>query len=167
MGVRGVYTVEFHNITANAADGNFDFFELDPAADKPVEIMGIFIANSSDFGDAQEEILQWSIVRFNAGTFSSGGEASTTPRALDPSDGAASFSADAFNSNGSVASTSGGTSVVLHSDAFNVRVGLQIVFPPDMRPKCDGAANSAMVVRCDSTVADDIVLSGTLYVREL
>lgn len=163
---RGVYTVSFANVTANNADGNFDFFEIDPAADKPVELIAIFIGNSSDFGDAQEEILQWSIRRFSGGTFTSGGELSTTAVALDPSDGAASGAYEAFNSNGSVASTSG-TAVIIHQDAFNVRTGLQVIFPPEMRPKCDGASNSAMVVRCDSTVADDIVLSGTIYVREL
>lgn len=161
-----VYTVVFANVTANNADGNFDFFEIDPAAEKPCEIMAIFIGNSSEVGDAQEEMLQWSIRRWSGGTFTSGGELSTTPRPLDPNDPAAGFAADAFNSNGTVASSSG-TENILHQDAFNVRSGLQIVFPPDMRPRVDGAANSAMVVRCDSTVADDVTLSGTLYVREL
>lgn len=163
---RGVYTVMFQAITANNADGNHDWFEIDPAADKPIEIIGVFLGQSSDFGDAQEEILRWSIVYMSGGTFTSGGEVSTTARLCDPSDGAASGAYEAFNSNGTVATTSG-TSVIRHADSFNVRTGLQVIFPPEMRHKCDGAANSAMLVRNDSTVADDIVFDGVMYVREL
>lgn len=165
-GARGVYTVSFQAITANNADGNFDFFEIDPAADKPVEILGLFIGNSSDFGDAQEEILRYSLVYMSGGTFTSGGEASTTARPTDPTDGAASGAYESLNSNGTVATTTG-TSVIRHADAFNVRTGLQIIFPPEMRHKCDGTAQSAMLVRCDSTVADDITFDGCMYVREI
>ena len=165
-GARGVYTVSFQNITANNADGNHDWFEIDPAADKPVEIIGLFLGQSSDFGDSQEEILRTSIVYMSGGTFTSGGEVSTTPRPTDPSDGAASGAYEAFNSNGTAASTSG-TSVIRHADSFNVRSGLQYILPPDLRHKCDGAAQSALLVRNDSTVADDIVFDGCVYVREI
>lgn len=164
--MRGVYTVQFNNVTANAADTDFDFFEIDAAADKPVEIVAIRLDNVSEVGDAAEEMLRLAILRFSGGTFTSGGELSTTPVATDPSDGAASFAAEAFNSNGSAASSSG-TTVRPMSGAFNVRTGETFVFPPEMRVKLDGTAQSAAVVRCESTVADDTVLSGTLWVREL
>jgi hypothetical protein len=163
---RGVYTVSFQAITANNADGNHDWFEIDPAADKPVEICGLFIGNSSDFADAQAENLRYSIVYMSGGTFTSGGEVSTTARPIDPADGAASGAYEAFNSNGTAASTSG-TSVIRHADSFNVATGLQVIWPPEFRHKVDGAANSAMLVRNDSTVADDIVFDGVMYVREL
>lgn len=163
---RGIYTVSFQAITANNADGNHDWFEIDPAADKPIEVCGLFLGNSSDFGDAQDENLRYSIVYMSGGTFTSGGELSTTPRPLDPSDGAASGAYEAFNSNGTIA-TSTGTTVIRHADAFNVRGGLQVMFPPELRQKCDGAAQSAMLIRNDSTVNDDIVFDGVMYVREL
>jgi hypothetical protein len=164
--IRGIYTVSFQNITANNADGNHDWFEIDPAADKPVEVLAIFLGNSSDFGDAQEEILRTSFVYMSGGTFTSGGEASTTARPLDPQDGAASAAYESFNSNGTVATTTG-TSVIRHADAFNVRTGLQYIFLPEMRHKCDSAAQSALLIRNDSTVADDITFDGCMYVREL
>jgi hypothetical protein len=163
---RGVYSVMFQSITANNADGNHDWFEIDPAADKPVEICGIFLGNSSDFGDAQAENLRVSILYMSGGTFTSGGEVSTTARPTDPSDGAATAAYEAFNSVGTVATTTG-TTVVRHAEAFNVQVGYQVIFPPEFRPKCDGAAQSAMLVRNESTVADDIVFDGCMYVREL
>jgi hypothetical protein len=164
--VRGVYTVEFNNITVQAADGDFDFFEIDPALEEPVEIVGIFIGQSSEVGDAQEEQIRWAILRYVGGTFTSGGEVSTTPRPVDPAGEAASGAYEACNSNGGVASSSG-TTHRLHSDTFNVRTGLQLIFPPEMRPRVDGAAQSAMVVRCESTLTDDVTFSGTLYVREV
>lgn len=164
--MRGLYTIEFTNKAATAAMADFDFFEIDPAADKPVEIVAIFIGQETNEGDANEDFARWAILRFSGGTFTSGGEVATTPRPLDPSDGAASGTYEAFNANGGVA-TSTGTTVRIHSDTFNIRTGLQIIFPPDMRPKCDGAANSAMVIRCESTLDATTNFSGTLYVREL
>jgi hypothetical protein len=163
---RGLYTVEFTNKAATAAMADFDFFEFDPATEKPIELVALFIGQETQEGDANEDWVRWAILRFSGATFTSGGEAATTPRPLDPSDGAASFGADAFNANGTVATTSG-TTVRMHSDTFNVRTGLQVIFPPEMRHKCDGAAHSAMVVRCESTLDATTNFSGTAYVREL
>ena len=156
---RGIYTVSFDQQSFTAANGDYDFFELTPADDKPLEIVAIFIGNKTEVGDAQEEMVAWSVVRGNATT---GNGTSTTPRPLDPSDGAASFTAE------TVASTpaSTGSPVNLHVDTFNIRTGLQIIFPPDMRPKVS-QADTLLCVRLLTALADDATLSGTLYVREL
>lgn len=162
--MRGVYTVAFDQQSFTNANGDYDFFEIDPAADKPVEIVGIFIENKSEIGDAQEEMVAWSIERFSGATFSGGNGTAATPRPLDPSDGAASFAAEVV---AATIATTTGTKVTLHAGCFNIRTGLQFIFPPDMRPKCDGAAHSALVIRLLTALADDATLSGTLYVREL
>jgi len=163
---RGVYSVEFTNKAATAAMADFDFFEIDPAADKPVEIVGLFIGQETAESDANEDFVRLAILRFSGGTFTSGGEAAATEQPLDPSDGAASFASESFNANGGVATTSG-TTARIHSDTFNVRTGYQVIFPPEMRPKCDSTAQSALVVRCESTLDATTNFSGTLYVREL
>ncbi len=160
----GVYTVEFTNKAATAAMADFDFFEIDPAS-KSVEIVGIFIGQETQEGDANEDWVRWAILRWSGGTFTSGGEVSTTPRPTVPGDNAALGAYEAFNANGGVASSSG-TLNRLHSDTFNVRSGLGIWFPDLARPTCDAAANSAMVVRCESTLDATTNFSGTLYVRE-
>lgn len=162
--MRGVYTVSFFEQTIAATSGDYDLFEIDPAADKPVEIVAIYIGNKSEIGDAQEEMVSWSITYMAGGTFSSGNGTSTTPQKLDPADGAAS---GAYETVGATVATTTGTTYQIHQDTFNIRVGLQIIFPELMRPKCDGAANSAMLVRLRTALADDAVISGTLYVREL
>jgi hypothetical protein len=156
---RGVYTVSFDQQTIAAASGDYDLFEIVPADDKPVEIVALSLGNKSEVGDAQDEMLAYSIVRGN--TTSSNGTA-TTPQLLDPSDPAASFTAETVGSTPATA----GTSVTLLSDTFNVRAGLMLVLPAEMRPKVS-QANTGMYVRLTTAVVDDLTLSGTLWVREL
>jgi len=164
--MKGVYTVEFTNKAATAAMADFDFFEIVPAAGKKVEILALYIGQETAESDANEDFVRLAILRWSGGTFTSGGEVSTTATKTDPQDQAASAAYEAFNANGGVA-TSTGTLTRVHSDTFNVRTGYQIVWPPEMRPQVEGVAQSAMVVRCESTLDATSNFSGTMYVREL
>jgi hypothetical protein len=152
-----IYTVSFDQQTIANASGDYDFFELDAAAEKPIRIVALFLGNKSEVGDAQEEMVAWSIVRGNTTT---GNGTSATPRPLNPDDVAAGFTAE------TVASTpaSAGTAVNLHVDTFNIRTGLQVIFPPDMRPQTSGA--NLLCVRLLTALADDATMSGTVYVEE-
>jgi hypothetical protein len=156
---KGVYTVVFDQQTIAAASGDYDLFELVPADDKPIEIVALLLGNKSEIGDAQDEMLAISIVRGN--TTSSNGSA-TTPQLLDPNDNAASFTAEVI---GATIAT-GGTSVTLVCDTFNVRSGEPLILPELMRPKAS-QANTAIYVRLTTAAADDLTLSGTIWVREL
>lgn len=156
---RGCYTVSFSEQTIASASGDYDLWELVPADDKPIEIVAMTLGNKSEVGDAQDEMLSINIVRGNTAT---GNGTTTTPQLLDPSDPAASFGAETVGS--TPANT--GTSVTLVADTFNVRAGGQWVFPELMRPKVS-QANTGMYVRLTSAAADDLTLSGTLWVREL
>lgn len=155
---RGCYTVSFSEQTVASASGDYDLWELDAAAEKPIEIVAMTLGNKSEVGDAQDEMLSINIVRGNTTT---GNGTSTTPRPLDASDGAASFTAETVGST----PASAGTGVTLVADTFNVRAGGQWVFPEIMRPKTQGA--DLLCVRLTSAAADDLTLSGTLWVREL
>lgn len=155
---RGVYTVSFDQQTIAAASGDYDFFELDAATDKPVEIVAIDIGNKSEVGDAQEEMVAYSIVRGNTTT---GNGTATTPRPLDASDGAASFTAKVVSST----PASVGSPVNLFVSTFNIRAGLQYIFPEAMRPKTQGA--DLLCIRMLTALADDATISGTVWVREL
>lgn len=155
---RGVYTVVFQAQTIAAASGDYDLFELDAAAGKPVEIVALKLGNKSEVSDAQEEMLEYAIVRGNTTT---GNGTATTPRPLDPSDGAASFTAKTVSST----PASVGTPLTLVADTFNIRAGLPEIYPEIMRPKT--AEADLLCVRLITAVADDVTLSGTLWVREL
>lgn len=155
---RGVYTVSFDQQTIASASGDYDFFELDAATDKPIEIVAVDLSNKSEIGDAQEEMVAYSIVRGNTTT---GNGSVTTARPLDASDGAASFTAKVVSST----PASAGTAVNLQVGTFNIRAGLQYIFPPEMRPKTQGA--DLLCVRLLTALADDATMSGTVWVREL
>ena len=54
------YAVQFEGTTVSAA---VDFFEVFPAANKPIRVLGLMLSQSSDTGDSQEEILRLRIMR--------------------------------------------------------------------------------------------------------
>lgn len=157
--MRGVYTVSFDQQAIAAASGDYDFFEIIPAANKPLEIVAISIGNKSEVGDAQDEMVAYSIVRGNTTT---GNGTSATPGLTDSDDPAASFTAKTVSSTPAV--TAG---VMLLADTFNIRAGLNLVFPELMRFRAS-AADTRMCVRMPGAgLADDAVFSGTLWVREI
>lgn len=156
---RGVYTVVFDQQTVAAASGDYDFFELTPADDKPIEIVALKLANKSELGDAQEEMVAYSVVRGNTTT---GNGTTTTPRPLDPSDGAASFTAKVVSST----PASAGTAITSVADTFNIRAGLSEIYPEIMRTKAS-QADGTLCIRLLTALADDATMSGTVWVREL
>ncbi len=151
-----VYSVIFSAVAVTAAQ---DLFELTPADDKPIEIVGIELGQSSDAGDAQDEILQLSIIR--GFTTSGSGGTAATPSPMLPNDGSAGFTAEVNNT--TVANT--GTTNTLYTGAWNVRAGYINWFPEGCRPSAT-QGNTTIVVR-QTAPADSITMSGTLYVREL
>lgn len=157
---RGMYTVTFTAQSFTTANGDYDFVELTPADDRPIELCGWDISVKSEVGDTQEEFLDVTIVTDNATT---GNGTSTTPRPLDPRDGAAGFTAEVVSS--TPAST--GTEILVYATNVPVRGGTGLVLIPEQfRPKVD-QADVMMCVRLETALADDATLSGTFFVREL
>ena len=152
-----MYTVEFEGVAVTAAQ---DFFEINPATDSPCLVHACYLSQSSDTGDAAEELLRVKIIRGNATTGSGG--STPTPIALDSTDGAAGFGAEANNTT----EASAGSEVDLHSEAFNIRTGLAYIPTPECRPRVD-AGDGLLVVRLMAAPADSLTMSGTLYVEEL
>src|SRR4051812_5420485 len=107
-----MYTVSTAGVSASAAQ---DLIEITPADDKPIVIHAVYLSQTSDFGDAQDEVLRWEIIR----GFTASGSAGTapTPRPSNRSDAAAAFTAEMNNT--TVATT--GTTNTLHEDGWNVR----------------------------------------------
>lgn len=149
-----IYTCSFTGIAVTTA---VDAWILTPADDKPIEIIGLFWGQSSDAGDAQDEMLGYRVIR---GFTSAGTGTSTTPRPLNRSDAASGFTCV---TNASASTT--GTTNDLHADAFNVRAGEKLWLPEG----CEWQAtqgDTTLVVRLIGAPADSLTMSGTLYVRE-
>lgn len=156
MTIGRIYSITFSAVGVSAAQ---DLFEIAPADDKPVEILGIELGQTSDSGDAQDEQLQLTFVRGHS-TSGSGGS-SATPRPLRPNDGAAGMTAEVNNT--TIASS--GTGVVLFATAWNVRAGYYRPFAEHERMVCSQAEGT--IVARSTAPADSLTMSGTLWVREL
>lgn len=151
-----IYAVTFSAVAVSAAQ---DLFEITPADDKPIEIVGIELGQTSDAGDSLDALAQISIIR--GFTASGSGGSAPTPAPLSPNDAAAGFTAEVNNT--TLANT--GTTTTLHTGAWNVRAGYINWFPEGMRPMAS-QANTTIVVR-QTAPTSAITMSGTLYVREL
>lgn len=151
-----VYAVTF---TATAVTAAVDLFELSPADDRPIRLLGLFLGQTTELGDAAEEQLELRIIRGH--TTSGSGGSSATPAPLSPADAAAGFAAEVLNTT----LASAGTGAVLWADSWNVRAGYPLIFTPEMQPQAS-QANTTIVVRLASTPADSITIVGTLIVEE-
>ena len=155
------YTVPFENVAVGTAAQ--DLFELSPADDKPIAIMGLMLDNvgvAADAADAQEELIRLSFIR--GFTASGSGGSTVTPVPLAPADTAAGFTAEANNT--TVANT--GTGTVVLAFGWNIRVPLREFWPEECWIKAN-QSNTTLCVRSGSTLTDAITMSGTLYVAEL
>jgi hypothetical protein len=151
------YSLSFSAVSVSAAQ---DLFELVAATGKPIAIHEIRIGQTSDAGDAQDEMLQVSLIRGHA-TSGSGGTGSLTPASLNANDSACGIT-DAEINNTTVAST--GTPVTVLTDAFNVRSGWLYMPTPECRPII--AAGTRFNVRITAP-ADAVTMSGTVTFEEL
>lgn len=158
-----VYTVQFDNLPITTAA---DFFELNPAADKPIRLLAVDIGQTNRTGDANEDMVRWSVSRFSGATITSGSGGTTpTPTPLNPADAAAGFTAEAANT---TAATTSGSNFVVHVSTFNTRVGLLWVPPPECLVQCiDNGGNAMLLVRLLEAPSASTTFSGCAYVEEL
>lgn len=156
-----VYTVP-HSGTLTNTGGDADLFELTPADDKPIRLRGLVLAQTSEVGDTAEEGLRLSIIHLGA-TVTSGNGSAVTPVPVDPSDAAAGFTAEA---NGATVATTSGTATTVEEAAWNIRISPLERWWPDERFAPMARQGAVLVVRCQTTVADDISIAITAYVEE-
>ena len=152
-----VYSISFENV---AITEDQDLFEISPADDKPVRLLGLFLSQSTETGDAAEEMMRIKIIRGHT-TSGSGGSA-FTPVPINPSSPAAGFAAEINNN--TIASS--GTAVDLHAEAFNVRSGLAMWWTPETAPMAR-QSDTTIVIRLMANPADSVTTNGTLYVEEM
>lgn len=150
-----IYTVVFSAVTVSVTQ---DVLEITPADDKPCDLIGIFLSQHSDFGDAQDEVIQLSVIR--GFTSSGSGGSAPTPRPIDRNGAAAGFTAEVNNT--TPATT--GTTHTLHVDGWNVRAGYGLWFPEGCAPNCT-QADTTMVVRITAPV-DALTANGTFFIEE-
>lgn len=143
-----------------AVSAAVDLFEITAAATGIVGLTGLQIGQSSDAGDAEDELLQIIISRV-VGAFTSGsGGASVTPAPLDQEGAAASSTCEAKNTT----QITGGTATVMFNDSFNVRAGY--LWVPTPQQIIIASPTDAIVVAL-SAPADALTLAATATIEEL
>lgn len=144
-----IYTAQFNGVAVTAQQ---DLFEITAGTNGGVLIHEIFLSQSTEVGDAQEEGLQI-FLRQGATVAGSGGTSPTkVPRDVDDAASAATVTAN----NTTRANT--GTIVTHLAPVWNVRVPLQLLFTPETRPFAKGARR--LTVELATTPADSITMSG-------
>jgi hypothetical protein len=153
-----IFTATFSAIAVSAAQ---DAFELITPATSRIEICEIFLGQYSDAGDAAAEMLSVQIVRGH--TVVGSGGAAVTPANFEPWSRAAVTTVNRNNTT----IASGGSAVVLHSEAFNVQGGW--LYKPlktevdNERPKIE--ISTITVIRITAP-ADAVTMNGTIKWRE-
>lgn len=148
--------------TVTAAGADTDWFELTPADDKPIKLRGILISQLSEVGDAAEEALRFSVIRLPA-TVTSGNGTAATPAPMDSADVAAGFTAEV---NGTTVATTSGTAVILMEFAWNERNSPYEWWAPDPAFAVKVKQGEALVLRQQTTLADDMTACATVWVEE-
>lgn len=151
----GVFRVPF----AYTGNANVDLCELNAAAGKPLVILGFDIGQTSDVGDAAEEIILLAL-KTGATTSGTGGSAST-PVNTDTSGGAASMTAEQANTT----KASGGT-IVSHGNGWhwNVRMPLQVRFTQEEQILLAASGRATLEL---PVAADSLTIAGQLIVQEI
>ena len=152
-----IYTI---NLSPTAITVAADLVEISPADDLPVLIHGFRVWQTTDTGDAAEELITLSWIRGYT-TSGSGGSAGTAV-AKNHRDAAAGFACEVGNT---TAATTG-TAVTAYSTGWNVRAPLEVVFTPEQRIRAD-QGNTTILLRMGAAPADSLTIGVSVDVEEL
>lgn len=137
-----------------------DVIELTPADDKRIIVHGFEIFQTTELGDAAEEIIGLFWIRGH--TVSGSGGSAPTPRPLNPYDAAAGFTAETLNT--TAANT--GTTVQLQRHGWNVRIPTPVIYTPEARPHVS-QGETTLILRMAAAPIDSTTISGFVLVEEL
>jgi hypothetical protein len=152
----------FYTVTWDAATAVttvIDIFEILPADDKPVYLDELTIWQTSDVGDAQDEVLQIQVI-IGYTTSGSVGASGTVGR-LHAGEVAASFTAECRNT--TVATV--GTPYIVHADGWNVRAPYIWTPVPDWQPI--GTQAIPLYVRLPAAPLDSLTMNAMIKLREV
>lgn len=138
-----------------------DLSEHTPADDIPILVHGFRVWNTTDLGDAAEEVLGLAWVRGNT-TSGSGGNTSVAAVPKNHRDTAAGFTSETANTT----AASAGTAVTCYSTGWNVRAPLEVVFTPEQRIRAD-QGNTLLALRMLNAPADSITIGCSVDIEEL
>lgn len=156
-----IYSISYSGTIANAS-GDVDLLEVLPADDKPVKLRGMLLSQISEVGDSAEEGLRISILRLPA-TVTGGNGTSVTPSPMDSADAAAGAACEC---NGATVATTSGTAVTMAEIGWNIRNSPYETWFPDPAFAPKAKQGEALIVRMQTTAADDYTGCFTFWIEE-
>lgn len=153
-----VYTASFQSVAVSAAQ---DLFEILCPADAVLEIMELGFGQTSDAGDAQEELLLTTLRMVSGAPTSGSGGTTPTPTPHNLGGAASGCTVEANNTT----QLTGGTNVVIRPWIVNVRVPDNLILIPESRIFI--SPSTRFLWELEAAPADSITASGFVTWREL
>lgn len=157
-----IYVIPWNGTVTNAG-GNADLWEISPADDLPVRIRGIRLGQISEVGDSAAEGLHISVKRLRATVTSGSGGTTSTPEEVGLANQAPSFTAE--HNNTTVATTTGDTEI-LDALGWVIQNSPFETWYPDREYAPKAIQTETLVVRMETTPADDFSFVGAIWVEE-
>lgn len=140
-----------------------DLWEILAATAKPVRVHSWSIFQTTDVGDAAEEVIRINEVR-GVGTVTSGsGGSSPTIHPLDDNDAAVAATVEANNTTRMAAGT--GTLETLSERGWNIRIPMEVIYTPETRPRVNPGDRWTLGIV--AAPADSITISTSITFEEL
>jgi hypothetical protein len=159
-----IYAVPFTG-TVTAAGTDTDLWSFQPADDKPIKLAGFRLSQISEVGDAQEEGLRITVRRMTA-TFTVGSGGGSVTAAAPPGDSAEPAWTFTARTNDTTVATTSGTNQVTEELGWNERNSPYEMFYPDPKFYTKARQTEAIVIRMETTLADDMTFTGTAWIEE-
>lgn len=155
-----IYVVHFNGVTISALQ---DLFEVLAATDSLTKVLGWTLGQTSDVGDAAEEILRIETVRGIGSVAGGSGGTAPTPHPLDDGDAAFGGTVEANNTTRLAVGT--GTLEGLEQYTWNVRIPWVHYFLPEDRPVIGPA--EFWTLSLPAAPLDALTVSGQLKLEEI
>lgn len=159
-----VYAAPYSGTISNAG-GNTDLLSLQPGDDKPCSIRGILLSQISEVGDAAEEGLRITLQDLpTTFTVGSGGSAITATR--PPADFGGPVWGATARANDTTVATTNGTALSFGEIGWNIRSSPFDFWFPDKQFCVNVLQGSGLIVRLETTPADDLTGCFTFWFEE-
>lgn len=155
-----MYTAVFKDIAVTAAQ---DLFEIAGPADAITVIHGFTLTQSTETGDAAEEMLKLTTNRGVGSVTSGSGGATVTPQPVE--DGDAAYGGVVERNNTTIMAVGTGTLEELEAFAWNVRVPFVQVYTPETRPVI--SPSNRWTLELEGAPVDSVTMTGTVTFSEI
>jgi len=157
-----MYSVTNETVTGVDVSVVQDIFSMIPGASNPCLIHAVYLSQSSDVGDALEAFLEINLTVGHTTTGSGGTQPTANPLNVD--DAAWAGTVTNLGANDTTGMT-GGTAIIHHQEAFNVRVGMIYIPTPEARIYVPAAVGFQVELMTAPT--SEVSLMQTLIFEEL